>query len=261
MTYARRLTLAGLAVAAALGVAGCGGDDAPLDRADDAMARLDAGSMQLQLTAVAGTDAGTGPVGFRMEGPFSTAEGDMAVLDLRYTRLLGGKESVTRVVSTGDAVYVVADGKTTELPADDAAELALGDGGGGVGDLGIAGWARDENVAERADGTTVVTASIDVADFLSDLARLTEQVGGGDGAGKLDAKSAERLAALARSTELAVELGKDDLPRSVRAVVDFGATVPDRLREALGPFASARLEFTLTLERLTKPLVVRKPTG
>lgn len=106
--------------------------------------------MQPQLSTVAGTDEQTSPVGFRMEGPFSTAQGDLAVLDLSYTRLLGGAESVTRVVSTGKAAYVVADGKTTEVPADRAGALALGDGAGGVGELGIAGWARDEKAEQRA---------------------------------------------------------------------------------------------------------------
>lgn len=253
-------TLAGLLALGTLGA--CGADDRPLAAADKAMAGLDAGKVRVQLTATAGLDNPTAPVGFRMEGPFSTAKGKLAVLDLRYTRLLGDKEDVTQVVSTGEAVYVVAGGRVTEVPADHAARLRLRDGGGGVPGLGIAGWAEDAKVQKRADGTKLVTGTLDVADLMSDLARLSEQAGGGTGSGlELDADAAERLGRLARSSELAVELGADDLPRSLRAVVDFGGRVPDELRQALGPFAAARLQIELAVERLAEPLVVDKPTG
>lgn len=254
-------TVTVLALAAVL--AACGDDDSPLAAADKAMAGLDAGRMELQLSASAGTDAPTGAVGFRMEGPFSTAGGaggGLPVLDLRYTNLLGGEERVTRVVSTGEAVFVVVDDEVTEVPPEDAADLRLGDGSGGIADLGIEGWARDAKVQERDDGTRVVTGKVDVADFLSDLARIGEQAGGGAGAtGKLEAAAARRLQEMARTSELSVEVGPDDLPRKLRAVVDFGATVPEELREALGPYASARLQLTLTIGRLTAPLKVAKP--
>ena len=240
----------------------CGGDDSPLAAADKAMAELEAGRMDLQLSATAGTDEPTGPVGFRMEGPFSTAGADLPVLDLRYTSLLGGEELVRRVVSTGEAMFVVTDDKVTEIPTEDAGRLRLGDGGGGIGDLGIEGWARDAKVEKRDDGTRVVTGTVDVADMLSDLARIGEQVGGGEGAtGDLDGEAARRLQKMARSTELSVEVGPDDLPRRLAAVVDFGGQVPEDLREALGPYASARLELTLAMERLTEPLKVAKPGG
>jgi hypothetical protein len=124
-----------------------------------------------------------------------------------------------------------------------------------VADLGIAGWVRDPQV----EGSTV-TGEVDVADFLTDLARLGEDLGGG-AAGELDGDVAERLDGLARSSSAEVELGDDDLPRSIHLVVDFGGEVPDELREALGPYASANLELTVTLERLTDPLVVEAPTG
>ena len=227
----RRIGVAVLAAVAAVGALGaCGSDEeTPLAAADKAMAGLDAGTLKLQMTATAGLDTPTEPVGFRMEGPFSTTDGDLAILDLRYTRLLGGKEDVTQVVSTGKAVYVVADGKVTEVPADQAAGLRLGGGDGGIAALGIAGWAADDpKVEEREDGSKVVTGPLDVADLLSDLARISDQAAGGDGsAAELDDEAAERIGKLARSSELSAELGPDDLPRSLRVVVDFGAQGPD----------------------------------
>ena len=265
MTEARRgwwPCLAALAALAALaGLGGCSDDGGPLDGAEEAMAGLEAGRMALQLSATAGADQPAGPVGFRMEGPFSLAsEGDLPVLDLRYTRLLGGTEDVVQVVSTGEVAYVVASGQVTQVPEDQTGALRLGDPGDGFADLGIAGWVEDPKVQERSDGSSVVTGKADVSDLLSDLARIGAQVGG-ENPTDLDGDAAARLDRLARSSEVVVEVAEDDLPRSIKAVVDFGARVPDELREALGPYAAARIELTLTLERLTEPLKVQAPGG
>jgi hypothetical protein len=259
-----RRALAVLAVAAVTAGAGgaCGGGEGgPLARAEDAMAELEAGRLDLRFASSAGGDGGAGPVGFRMEGPFSMEGGALPVLDLRYTRLLGDRESVIRVVSTGEEAFVVADDRTVEVPPEDADRLRLGDGDGGIADLGIAGWARDPEVEERDGGVRVVRGGVDVADLLSDLARIGAQAGGGGRGERLDDDAAARLRTMARSSEFVAELGPDDLPRSLRAVVDFGGRVPDEVREALGPYASARLELTLSLERLRSPLDVEAPTG
>jgi hypothetical protein len=247
------------AVCVAVLLAACGGgdDDDPLADAEAAMAGLQAGRIELQLSATAGGEEPTGPVGFRVEGPFSfEGDGELAVVDLAFTRLLGDEELATQVVSTGDAMYVVTDGEVVELTPEARAELRLGDGEGGVADLGIAGWVRDP----RVDGRTV-TGEVDVADFLTDLARIGEGLGGAPAAGGLDDDVAERLDALARSSSVEIELAEDDLPTSIQLDVDFGGEVPDELREALGPYASAHLALTVTLERLTEPLVVAAPTG
>lgn len=252
-----------LVAAVAIAGGGCGGGETgPLAEAEDAMAELESGRLDLRLASTAGEDGGVGPVGFRMEGPFSTAGGTLPVLDLRYTRLLADQESVIQVVSTGEAAFVVTDGETVEVPPDDAARLRLGDGDGGIADLGIAGWVRDPKVEDRGGGVRVVRGTVDVADFLSDLARIGAQAGGGGRGEPLEGDdAAERLRRLARSSEFSAELGPDDLPRSLRTVVDFGGQVPEEVREALGSYASARLELTLSLERLTGPLEVKAPTG
>ena len=44
-------------------------------------------------------------------------------------------------------------------------------------------------------------------------------------------------------------------------MVDFAGRVPEELRQALGPYAAARIELTLSLEALTEPLEVAKPGG
>lgn len=259
MTVLRRSGPVACALAVAA-LAACGGRSGPLDEAEEAMAGLDAGRMGLQLTATAGSDQSAGPVGFRVEGPFSFAsEGELPVLDLRYTQLLGGEEVTTRVVSTGATAYVEAGGKVTEVGPGDAGALRLGPAGGGFGDLGIAGWVEDPTVEDRPDGTKVVSGTADVADLLSDLARIGAQVAGGTAPDRLDGDAARRLGRLARSSRVVVEVAADDLPRSVRAVVDFGGRVPEALRQALGPYAAARLELTVSLERLEQPLEVEPP--
>lgn len=102
-----------------------------------------------------------------MEGAFAIGDAAMPVLDLRYARLLGDRTPETRVVSTGEVAFVVADGKTVEVPPEEAARLRLGGGDGGIADLGIAGWAREPGVEERDGGVRVLRGTVDVADLLS----------------------------------------------------------------------------------------------
>lgn len=246
------------------GLVACGdGDGArgPLADADRAMAELDEGQVVLQLSATAGTDDPAGPVGFRMEGPFSFAGGGaLPVLDLRYTRLLGDDKQVSQVLSTGEAMYVVVDGRVAEIPSEATGGLRLGEGDGGFTDLGIAGWVDKPVVSEAGeDGSRMVSGEVDVADLLSDLARVGAQVGIGLEDGDVPADAARRLRRQVRHSKIVVELGKDDLPRALHATVDFGGDVSPELRDALGPYASTRIELTLAMERLSGPLRVAAP--
>ncbi len=47
--------------------------------------------------------------------------------------------------------------------------------------------------------------------------------------------------------------------RSLRAVIDFGAAVPEELREALCAYAGARLEVRLTMAPLEGTLRLEAP--
>lgn len=230
----------GLAVLSA-----CGGEESRLARAEDAMAELEAGTMSVELAATAAEV--TDPVGFRVEGSFSFAsDGELPVFDFTYTELLAGDENVAAIVSDGDVVTVEVDGETHELSDADAGSLRLGDDEG-FADLGIASWVTDAEEEQRGD-RTVITGSVDAADLLSDIARIAAQVSGGEDIGVLDDESAERLGRLVRSSEIEVIVDEDDLPRSVDAVLDFGADVPEELTDALGPYAAAQLRLTVTLE-------------
>ncbi len=64
---------------------------------------------------------------------------------------------------------------------------------------------------------------------------------------KLGGDAARRIARLVRHSELRAELDPAGLPRSLRAVIDFGQRPPDELRDVLGPYATPRLEITLAV--------------
>ncbi len=141
------------------------------------MAKLKAATIDLRLAASAGSgERASGPVGFRLEGPFAmSSDHDLAVFDLTYTRLLGSNSRTNEVRSTGDAAFVTSGGKVYRVPDDELAPLRVSEEAkGGFGDLGIAGWVTDAKVrsGERVDGerTQVITGKVNVADLLSDLA-------------------------------------------------------------------------------------------
>jgi hypothetical protein len=251
----RRLLLGGMAAVLTFTVAlvACGRSGAnPLSDTERAMAELDAGRIDLSLVATT-TAPGDGtparPVGFRVQGPFAIENGaKYPTLDVRYTTLLGEEERVTQVVSDGEAVHVIHGGARTTVPPAQARFLRLGKRGAGFTDLGVAGWVNDPTVVERPDGTRIITGAVDVADVLSDLARISGQIGGLGDVDALDRDGARRLQRLVRHSDFTAELDRAGFPRNLQAVVDFGREVPAELRAALGPYASPRLEVTLAVE-------------
>ena len=241
---ARRLAL-GLAALLAVALVACGNDAGPLAKAERAMATLDAGRIDFALTA--GT-AGEKPVGFRMQGPFAFEDGlEFPTFDLRSTSLLGAETIETRLMSDGASVYVMDNGTKVRVPSERASLLRLGNGGGGFADLGVGGWVDDPSVEERSNGSRVITGTVNAADLLSDLARISGQVAGRNSTG-LDRDSASRIARLVRHSEFRAELDRTDLPRRLHAVVDFGRELPAALRQSLGPYASPRLEVNLEMQ-------------
>lgn len=244
-----------LAVVCLLGA--CGGDDgSTLGRAEDAMAGLDAGELQLELSAVAADVAE--PVGFRLDGRFQYGdEGSLPVMEFTYSELLADQATEASVLSDGTTAWVVVDGQVTELSDEQARPLRLG-GGEGFADIGISSWVEDASETKRG-AETVVTGSVDAADLLSDLSRLASQVGGTGDLDPLEGDDAERLAALVQSSDIEVVIDDDDLPRSVDATIEFGTEVPDELVDALGPYAAATLRLVVELAPLDGDLTVTPP--
>lgn len=242
----RRPGLGALALVLAVAVVACGSqDETTMSRAEDAMADLEAGSMDVALTASAADVAE--PIGFEVEGTFDVSgDGELPVFDFTYTELLAGDQNVATITSDGDQVVVDVDGDEHVIAADDAGSLRMGDDDG-FADLGIASWVEDPKEEQRGD-QTVVTGTVDAADLLSDIARIAAQVNAEGDIAPLDDDAAERLAKLVRSSGIEVVIGGDGLPRSVDATLDFGADVPSELEDALGPYAAAQLRLVVKLE-------------
>lgn len=247
-----RRFLAGFALVALTAACG-GGDDGPLADAERDLSEVESGVMSLALEA--STPDGDGPVGFRVEGPFSfDSPGELAVLELTYTRVLGAEELSTTVISDGDQAWVVQDGEAIAVPEDQLDSLRVGGDQGGVPSLGLEEWAVDP----EEDGRTV-TAGIDAAALLEDLQRIAADVDGEPVGDALDDDAADRLRGLVEDGELEVVTTDDGGFESLRAVVDFGGGVPAELRDALGAYAGARLALTMTLDELDGPLEVARP--
>lgn len=251
---------AGLAAAVVL-LGGCGDRQSTLERADRALGALERGEISLGVRASAGqAEDRTGPVGFDIAGRFDIAAGTaLPVVDLAYTRLLGERKEVTTVQSDGARMVVTTDGVPVEVPPAEARQLQLErDRPTGVGDLGVRGWVRDADEGEGpvVDGvpTRRVTGPVDAADLMSDLAVLAGQVSGRGGGPRLDEEAAERVRSRVRSGDVELLVDEDDLPRRVRATVDFGAAVAPELEEALGPYAGVRMEVTLEVRAPGRPV-------
>lgn len=229
--------------------AACGGGDdgSVLADAEEHLTGITQADLTLELTASTPT---SGPVGFRLEGPFDfDSGGDVPVLDLTYTRLLGDEEQAVRVVSDGESVTVEQDGADpVEVPDDELDALRLGDGGAaGLEDLDLADWVEDPE--ETEDGaTTTVRGELDAAALLQDLNRIVAGVAGAEGLAQLEGDAADELAShVQESTIEVVTEGDDHRLRSLDAAIDFGRDVPEGLEEALGPYAAARLQLSLAL--------------
>lgn len=252
-----------LAVAAgAILLAGCG-DGSTLERADRALGKLERGELTVGLTASAGQPGSltAGPIGFTVGGRFDVAvDTTLPVLDVTYTRLFGEQEQVVTLQSDGTRMVVTTNGAAVDVPPEQARQLHLaeGDRPAGLGELGVGGWITEATETEgpMVDGvaTRKVTGPVDAADLMSDLSVLAGQVSGQGEGQRLEGEAAERVRSRVRSGDVEILVDDDDLPRRVRATVDFGTTVAPEVQQALGPYAAARLEVMLEVRAPGQPV-------
>jgi len=248
--------------ALALGALTSCGEASALEQTQANMAKLTSGDIDLQLSATAGTDDdATGPVGFRLKGPYSTdGKTELAVFDLTYTQLLGSGSKTMKISSTGREAFVDTGDDIYRVPKSQLAPLRLDDNpSGGINDLGIAGWVRNPKTT-KANGAERIRGQVDVPDLLSDLARVAGGLGGDNALRALGGDAGERLQELVKSSSIEVVTGaKDHELRSLRALVNFGTRAPVELRKTLGKYARAQLEVRLSMNKLTRALKVDAP--
>lgn len=215
------------------------------------------------------------PGGFELTGPFSLrSDGHLPVAELDHTRFDGDEDAVEATfVSTGDAVYVVRDGKSTRVPddqlaatgltelvrpverSDDATATGAATDATGLGRLDINDWIDGE--PKIAGGglvggvdTDKVTANLDAGELMQGLVELGRTLGGGV-AGQLEPLSDDDRARVRRAAKIArleTWSGKDDgMLRKLVVSVTFGLRNEEMAEKMpLLSEASIRLEAAVT---------------
>jgi hypothetical protein len=262
----------------ALAVAGlllgaCGGGDraaSALEETEDKLEDIRSGRLSMLLLASSpGSPEGQG-AGFQVEGPFAVGErtGALPVADLRYTRVTGDERRTTRFLSTGTRAFVEADGRLTELDEGQVADLRVGEegSGGGLDGLSLRRWLDDPELTPGPDvdgvPTDQITGEADAIAILNDVIGLTDQFGAGAGSVKpLEGDAADRVRQAVAAARAEVVTGREDrLLRRADVSVDLAVT-DERVREALGELAGARLALALEVTELNRPVEVTVPQG
>jgi hypothetical protein len=256
------------ALAAGL-LAGCGGGGGSsakhvLAQTADNLGKIRSGVLHLELVVTPRGTSGRGPVGFRLNGPFSL--GSPGSFRIAYTQLAAARQATVTVISTGGHGYVVVRGKTYELPPAQTRLLRSATAqlrsSGGLRSFGIGSWVRNPKVSDggRVGGadTDRVTAALDVvnaANGLLSLARAT-----GRPSPELRGRSAKQLADAVRSSSFELYTGKKDrLLRRVRLEADLGLDVPRNLRAVLGSLVGAKVRFLLGVDDPNSTIHVLAP--
>jgi hypothetical protein len=257
------------ALAAGL-LAGCGGGGGGSDakhvlaQTADNLGKIRSGVLHLALVVTPRGTTGRGPVGFRLNGPFSL--GSPGSFRIAYTQLAAARQATVTVISTGGHGYVEVRGKTYELPPAQTRVLRSATAqlrsSGGLRSFGIGSWVRNPKVSDggRVGGaeTDRVTAVLDVvnaANGLLSLARAT-----GRPSPELRGRNAKQLADAVRSSSFELFTGKKDrLLRRVRLEADLGLDVPRNLRAVLGSLVGAKVRFLLGVDDPNSTIHVAAP--
>ncbi|MBW3556388.1 MAG: hypothetical protein KY454_05530 [Actinobacteria bacterium] len=252
-------------------VAACGSaEDRVLRATDDKLRSIDSGRLSLSVTGAAtgGEGAGAGgPVGFRLEGPFSfRTPTPLPVARLTYTRLLGkGRQQEGTFISTGTAAFVETDGDTFEIPEEQVRGLALdpkpGERSSGLEQLRLSSWVDKPEVAREGD-TAVVTGRLDAAQAFQDLAALARQLGVPETQDlqQLGNQDRQRLERLVESSSVRIVSGHEDhVLRELELSVNLRPGPDPEIRQALGRLGGARLDIRLSLAEVNQPVQVEAP--
>ncbi len=248
----------------------CGGAETDALRAmDEKLRTIDSGRLSLSVTGAATGqgDGEAGPVGFRLEGPFSfKTETPLPIARLSYARLLGqGREQEGTFISTGTAAFVETGGETFQIPEDTVQGLQLDpkapNRSSGLDQLRLSSWVEEPELAQEGD-TDVITGRLDPAEAFGDLAALARQLGVPETADlqELGDQDRERLERLVEASSVRIVSGRaDHVLRDLQVRVDLRPTTDPKIRQALGRLGGARLDIRLTLAEVNQPVQVEAP--
>jgi hypothetical protein len=257
-----RLASFAFALAAALAAAGCGGTNATstVSETTKNLAKIHSGVLDLKLLV---TPRSGEPFGFELKGPFSLRPGKLPVARVAYIQTANGRSARATFVSDGNRAWVISNGRTAELSAEQAGSLrtstqALGSSGGGLSTFDVGAWIDEPKASGGVGATDRVTGRLDVvaaANGLMGLAALAGRNGT-----QIEGADADRLRQATRASSVELLTGKDDrLLRRLRLSADLGFDVPHTLKQALGTTVGAKIDFLLAVDRPNTPVRVKGP--
>lgn len=272
-----RRTWAAAACIGLLFVGACGGgsDKDPVARAGASLSRVHSGVLHLRLELGTSPDDPAGRVGFQIDGSFELSSGrPLPVADLTSTNLNDPSNPATRLVSTGEAAFIVKDGVGYQL--DDAHTAVLrrdvaGDGSSTLQGIELQHWVAGSTSSAPSDmnGEPVdrITGPADPVEVLNGITALAGQLGAGDQASlRVDAADADRVRAATTSTSLELLTGHDDhLLRSLQCTIEFSAAHSSAagaggvVLAALQRVGHLALSLELTIQRPNAPVTVSAP--
>jgi hypothetical protein len=223
--------------------------------------KLQSGSMDLEM--IAQTPDGKDQLGFQVSGPFSfAASSQLPVFDLTSTRLVGAQKIKSRVVSTGDAAFVVDGTTVTALSGDARASLQRRDGGSGaVRGLHLTSWMTKPK--RTASGSTVhIAGAADVPVVVRDLLSLVQGFGsnGAVNLASLGDVEATALRNATKSATVSIDADADDHDlHHLDVRIEFASKAISDPKSPLARFAGITLTLRLDLRDNGAPVHVVAP--
>ncbi len=239
----------------ALAASGCGGSSASgvVSATGKNVAKIHSGVLDLKLVVT--PHGGGKPFGFELKGPFALRAGKPPLARIVYTQMTNGKPATATLVSNGQHLWVISNGRTKELSAAQAEGLSFS---GGFSGMDIGSWIRSPKMT--SDGATLdrVTGDLDVvaaANGLTGVAALA-----GRNVPTIQGDDAKRLEAATKTSKVELLTTKGDrLLRRLMVSADLGFRVPTSLSRALGTSVGAKIDFVLAVARPNSRVVVQAP--
>ena len=249
-----------VSLAAALLLAGCGGEPGPAEP----VLRETAANLRTIETAVLGVSARLEPkdgepFGYELKGPVRLAgKGERPLADVEYRQFADGEEDTVRLVLTEEGGWVERRGRRTDLTQEQLAELrAAGSllGQDGLEGLKLEQWSSDPKLSDGPDGTDKVSGELDVLTAMTGLAGLSGLL---EGTRTLSAADRRRVAERIEGSSFELLTGEDDrLLRKLALGFTFDEDVPEDLRAVLGEDAvGADFSYEVELDRVNEPVEI-----
>jgi hypothetical protein len=226
----------------------------------------------------------TGPVAFKLAGPFSSeGAGKLPKFDFDLDIAAGGQTIQAGAISLGDSGYLKFGGRAYTIDKSLFDQFKSGyeksqasakskDAGPSFKALGVnpSSWLKDARKVGKAQagGTSTfhITSGIDVPRFLSDINRLlakAKNLGGSTTQGVPQGLSPKVQTIIERSVKTAqvdVYTGEDDHALR-RLAVSVSLAVPKDAQKDAGGLKTGELRFDLTIGDLNKDQSIAAPSG